>query len=140
MNDDLLTPARRQAIAELIAQQNAIDMEEAGPKAPHGALTYKGVVIDSRWDVLSEYNRMRSIVDRLPDLIRVRIEAIWCDSKCTCNYIVTIKSSKFIADLPGEFEGAVVAVHGGHNGIMIQSDERSDPVFLDCNWGEGPDY
>lgn len=137
MTDDFLSSSNRQAIAEAMAHQNAIDREAAGPKAPHGAIIYRDVAIDSRWNVLSEYNRMRSIVDRLPDLMRVRIESIWCDSNCTANYVVTIKSNRFVPDIPYAVEDAVIAVGGGHNGIMIQSDAAEGNVTLDCNWNEG---
>jgi hypothetical protein len=131
---DLMNTLDHQAIAEAIAYQNAIDRAEAGPKAPHGAIAYKGVVIDSRWDVLSEYRQMRAIVDRLPDLMRVRIESIWCDSNCTANYVFTVKPSRFIRDLPLAIENAVIAIGGGHNGIAFQSDVAEGNVTLDCHW------
>jgi len=65
-----LSTVDQQAIAEAIAHQNAIDRAEAGPKAPRGAIPYQGGIIDSRWDVLSEYRLMRAVVDTLPDLAR----------------------------------------------------------------------
>lgn len=139
MTDDFLSTVDQQAIAEAIAHQNAIDRAEAGPQAPHGAIPYKGVIIDSRWDVLSEYRLMRAVVDTLPDLMRVRIESIWCDSDCTANYIVTVKPGRFARDLPYAVEETVIAVGGGHNGIMVQSDVAEGNVTLDCHWNEGPD-
>lgn len=136
MTDDFMDSLNHQAIAETIAHQNAIDREEAGPKAPHGAIPYKGVVIDSRWDVLSEYRQMREIVDNLPDLIRVRVQSIWCDSKCAANYIVIVKPGRFIHDLPFDVEDAVIAAVGGHNGITIQNDASDGDLTLDCHWNE----
>lgn len=136
--DEIQLLPNHRAVAEAIAHQNAIDRAEAGPKAPHGAISYRGVTLDSRWDVLAEYSAMRSIVDALPDLVRVRIESFWCDSKCTANYIVMVKARRFVADLPYAVEGAVVATCGGHNGIMVQSDANEGNVTLDCRWGEGP--
>jgi len=136
MDDDDLTPSDYQAVAEAVARQNAIDRDEAGPKAPHGDVAYRDVLLSSRWDVLAEYQTMRAIVDGLPDLTRVRIESIWCDSKCTSNYIVTVKPNRFAPDIPTAFEDAVIAAQGGHNGIMIMSDEVADGIMIDCNWDE----
>ena len=135
-----LSPAQMQAIAEAIARQNAIDYEDSGPKAPHGKLIYRGVLIDSRWDVLSEYHSLRAIVDQLPDLMRLRIESIWCDSKCTNNYIITVKSQHFVEVLPDAIEAAVIAVRRGHNGIMLQGHAGPhDYINIDCNWDSGAD-
>ncbi|TPK82026.1 hypothetical protein [Mesorhizobium sp. B2-4-17] len=80
---------------------------------------------------------MREIVDNLPDLIRVRIQSIWCDSKCTVNYIVAVKPGRFIHDLPFNVEDAVIAAAGGHNGIMIQSNAAESDITVECHWGEG---
>ena len=139
MEDGPFESIDNQAIAEAIAYQNAIDIDAAGPKAPHGAIPYKGVVIDSRWNVLAEFRSMRSIVDELSELMRARIASIWCDSNCTANYIVTVKPGKFAVDLPDAVEAAIVTVCGGHNGIMIESDAVGGDVILDCNWCEGPE-
>lgn len=136
MDDDDLTYSDYQAVAEAVARQNAIDRDEAGPKAPHGTVAYRGILLDSRWDVLAEYRAMRAIVDRLPDLVRVRIESIWCDSKCTSYFVLTVKPHRFVRDLPLVFEDSVVAVCGGHNGILIQSDDAEGDLIIDCNWDE----
>ena len=136
MDDDDLVTSDYQAVAKAVARQNAIDRDEAGPKAPHGAVAYRGILLDSRWDILAEYQAMRAIVDRLPDLMRVRIELIWCDSKCTSYFILTVKPHRFVQDLPLMFEDSVVAVRGGHNGILIQSDNAEGDLVIDSNWDE----
>ena len=139
MSNEFASTLDHQAIAEAIAHQNAIDRDEAGPKAIHGAVSYRGVIVDSRWDVSSEYREMRAFVNNMPDLTRARIQSIWCDSKYTANYIITVKPGRFNLNIAADIEEAVITAIGGHNGIMIQGDTAEDFITLECNWGEGPE-
>lgn len=137
MKDDIPPPL--EAIAKAIGYQYSVDRDAAGPKAAHGAVSYRGVLIDSRWDIQAEYVAMRSIIDRLPDLIRVRVQSICCDSNCGANYVVTIKPARFCARLPAVVDEAIVAIGGGHNGVLIESDDPEGSVMLDPSWDESWD-
>src|SRR5438270_24202 len=91
MND--LTPDDIKRIGEAIAYQNKLDYDETGPKAPHGDITYKGVALSSQYDVKSEFDEMKRVIDSMPELMARRINSIWCDSKACACFIVQIRRS-----------------------------------------------
>jgi hypothetical protein len=119
-------------IGRAIAIQNQIDYEDTGPKAPHGDITYKGVRLSSRFDVQSEFNHMKAVIDSMPELMGRRIESIWCDSKGCAFYTVTIQPARFVDDLPYLIEDAFKA-RGGYNGLSIEC-EGQDIPYRDCYW------
>ena len=127
-------------IFEAIRIQNDIDYHEAGPKAPASSIIYKGVNVASRWGVLSELEAMKSFIDVLPELAARRINNIWCDSKCSANYVVGLKSDSDIDYFKFQFEDAVLSETGGHNGIMFQLGEQPFVgdilTSLDPEWRE----
>ncbi|TPK68058.1 hypothetical protein FJ546_05965 [Mesorhizobium sp. B2-4-19] len=110
--------------AALFRRQFEIDYAEAGPKAPVSSFIYKGVEISSRWSVLSEFETMKRAIDLMPELMARRLSRIWCDSNCTANYVIGVKSRLFVQDLKWEINDAFRAAGGGHNGIMIEAGER----------------
>lgn len=129
--------------AALLRRQFEIDYAGAGPKAPVSSFMYKGVEISSRWSVLREFETMKRAIDLMPELMSRRLSRIWCDSKCTANYVIGVKPGLFVQDVQWEINDAFCSASGGHNGIMI---EEGDAIFggttlaiLDPDWGEG-DY
>jgi hypothetical protein len=126
--------------AALLRRQFEIDYEAAGPKAPYGRMVHKGVRIESRWDVVSEFETMRKIIDAMPELMARRLAWIWCDSNCGSNFVVGAKPSRFVPALKWEVADAVKAANGGHNGIIIEDGERPFTgrtlASIDCDWGE----
>jgi hypothetical protein len=119
-------------IGQAVAKQYKIDYEEAGPKATHGDVTYKGVRLSSRYDVLAEFNHMKSVIDSMPELMARRIESIWCDSKACAYFLVNLRPNLFVESLPNCIEDAFRA-SGGYNGVMIECEGRKIPM-RDCYW------
>ncbi len=136
MNDNQLPPLDIAPEAWAAFQrQRDIDYDAAGPKAPASSFDYRGVRIASRWAVLHELERMKRIVDALPELMVRRLTSIWCDSNCGANYVISIRSGLWIPALRDAIADAVMAGGGGHNGIMIDEagDHRAD---IGPDWGE----
>lgn len=120
--------------AELIQRQYDIDRADAGPKAPVSGFLYRGVQIESRWAVIAELDTMRRIINAMPELMARRLETIWCDSNAGACYTVTVRPSLYIPDLRWAISEAVMEAGGGHNGIMIETDDGNG-CHIDPNWG-----
>ena len=133
MPDDL-TPEQLRNVVEALAYQNRLDYEEAGPKAPHGDIVYKGVILCSRYDVASEFSRMKKAIDAMPELMARRLESIWCDSKACAFYVVHIVPKLYLDDLPYVVEDGFKSL-GGYNGLSIECEGRRIP-YRDCYWPE----
>ena len=122
-------------LAEALQRQNEIDWAEAGQKAPVSGFTYKGVRLESRWAVLRELDVMKRIVDAMPELMSRRLETIWCDSKASSTYTVTVKDKLWVPDLKWAISDAVVNAAGGHNGVYVDGDAPAgmdvDPYWPD---------
>jgi hypothetical protein len=131
---DELSPEMLRRLGEAIDYQNKLDYEEAGPKAPHGDILYKGVVLSSRYDALHEFTEMKRAVDSMPELMARRLESIWCDSKACAFYTVHIKPEFFLDHLPTVIEDAFKSL-GGYNGLSIECEGRRIP-YCDCYWPE----
>ncbi|HEX4111894.1 MAG TPA: hypothetical protein VH020_05105 [Stellaceae bacterium] len=128
---------RMNRLSQALANQFAIDFDEAGPKAPHGAITYRGVSLDSRWGVLREFEILRRFVDALPELVRRRISLVWCDSKAGSAFVIEIRPNRHAPELPDAIAAAMLRVNGGYNGIELQGDMQD---FLEPRWlGDGDD-
>jgi hypothetical protein len=135
-NDDISTFEMAPEAAALLRLQYEIDYAAAGPKAPVSGFSYRGVRIESRWAVLAELERMKRIVDAMPDLMARRISSIWCDSNCGSNYLVSVREGLWIAALKAAIRDAVMTGSGGHNGIFIDEAGISR-AELDPDWNEG---
>jgi hypothetical protein len=61
-----IPPEKFHALSEALAHQDRIDYEGTGPKAPHGDIIYKGVLLSSRYDVLNEFVHMRKAIEGRP--------------------------------------------------------------------------
>lgn len=122
-------------ISEAIAHQNRLDYEETGPKAPHGDIEYKGVVLSSRYDVAAEFSNMKRVIDAMPELMARRLDSIWCDSKACACYTVQIRSHLHLDELPYEIEDAFKSTLRGYNGLSIDCEGRQIP-YRDCYWAD----
>lgn len=121
----------------LLRHQYELDRAEAGPKLPIDSLLYRGVTLDSRWSVAAEFETMKAIVDALPDLVRVRVESIWCDSRAQACYTVAIAEQRWAEGIEWDVRDAVLAASHGFNGLSIEGDGRQ--VDFDPEWS-GDDY
>lgn len=81
-------------IGHAVAAQSALDYAECGPHAPYARKTYKGVALESRYDLIAEYRNMETIIDRIPELLLRRLQSIWCDSKACAAYSVIVRKDK----------------------------------------------
>ncbi len=120
--------------AALIQRQYDIDRAEAGPKAPVSGFRYRGVKIESRWNVLAELDKMRRIIDVMPELMARRLESIWCDSNAGSCYTVTVRPGLWVPELRWAISNAVLDA-GGHNGIVVEAD-GGNGCHIDPDWGE----
>lgn len=127
-----IDPQTLDRIAVAIAEQSQMDYEDAGPKAPHGDIVYHGVLLSSRYDVASEFAHMRRAIDAMPELMARRVESIWCDSKATADYRITLDARLFVDGLSEVVEDAFRSV-GGYNGLLIECDGQK-AVWLDPYW------
>ena len=120
-----MTPEEMRKIAQAIQQQNAIDIEESGPQAPYDVVGYKGVRLESRWNIVDEFARMRRIIDGFTDKDVVKLAWIWCDSKAQACYTVGVRPGKYDDELKWRIAEVFKTAGGGHNGISIEDGESA---------------
>jgi hypothetical protein len=128
----MFSDADLEKIGEALRQQSEIDYRDAGPKAPHGDIAYRGVWLSSRYDVAAEFDHMKAVIDGMPELMARRIESIQCDSKACAYYSVEIRPGKFLNDLPMIIE-TTFKRQGGFNGLSITC-PGEQAVDLDPFW------
>jgi hypothetical protein len=123
-------------LASLLQKQHSIDFEAAGPKAPVPGYTYKGIHIESRWGVEAELEKMKSIINEMPESILRKITNIWCDSNATCTYSVIFKSDQYDPLFREGIGSAIIKAVGGHNGVYVsEEDGAGKRVFrIPCHW------
>jgi hypothetical protein len=134
-----MTPEEIKKIMQAIQQQNAMDLEESGPQAPYDVVGYKGIRLESRWNIVDEFARMRRIVDRFTKEDILKLAWIWCDSKAQAYYTVGVRSGKYDDELKRTIAGVFRAAGGGHNGLSIEDGEfafvGNRLADLDPDWG-----
>jgi hypothetical protein len=121
----------------LLRHQYDLDRAEAGPKLPIDSLLYRGVTPDCRWSVAAEFETMKTTVDTLPDLVRVRVESVWCDSRAQVYYTITIAERHWAWGIEWDFRDGVLAASHDFNGLSIEGDGRH--ADFDPKWS-GDDY
>lgn len=109
------------------------DRKNAGPKAP--AFTYRGVRIESRWDVARELEIMRRLVDAL-ELNARRLVSVWCDSEAGSTYTVEVPPDRWEPELKWVIADAFTAAGIEHNLVVIQSGGLNRCTIAP-NWYEG---
>jgi hypothetical protein len=120
---------------ELLQRQFEIDYAEAGEKASYDHVVHQGVRLESRWSVRSEYEWMKAIVDALPEVMRVRVASIWCDSNAQAAYRINVKPSRYVDRLRWAIAGAIKEATNGHNGVWFV-EGKQELGELDPDWGE----
>ena len=134
MSDDI-DDATLRAVAAAVQRQIDIDKAEAGPKAPFARLMQRGVRLESRWQVMSEFTRMQRAIDAMPELIVRRLGSVWCDSHAGSNYIVGVRPGLFAPELPRAIDTAFLESTGGHSGIMLEDAGSGDTLeFVEPFW------
>lgn len=119
-------------LSAALQRQSDIDRADAGPKVPYDELEYKGVVLESRWSVAAEFERMKNIVDVMPEDIRVRLISVWCDSKAEAIYVFKTKLGMNYECLPDHIQMCALRATGGYNGLMVthgNKDWHFDPEW-----------
>jgi hypothetical protein len=107
------------------------------PVTPDRRLVVHGVALSSRYDLPHEYDEMAAIIDALPPELRCLIESVFCDSKASASFDVSLRQTvpPGLAQRVGAaFEQACFVVMGGHNGISVSPSH----VLIDADWPELP--
>lgn len=116
----------------VIQRQSDIDREEAGPKTAHDQLDYRGVLLQSRFSVASEFKAMEAVVDSMPEDVRLRVASIWCDSKAGSFYRVVVTLGMNHSGLAREVREAFLSATSGFNGIIVV--HGSHDTWFDPEW------
>lgn len=124
-------------LSALLKHQRDLDIADAGPQAPELAGDYRGVDLSSRWDIKHELLTMRRMVDGMSDLVRERVQSIWCDSNAQANYSVTIAPGGWQEAIEFDVRDAVRAATDGFNGLAVEGDGNHKQ--FNPEW-DGDDY
>jgi hypothetical protein len=138
---DELTPEQRRAMAlEMVVYQTELDKAEAGPTAPYSIKTVRGILIESRWDILREFDLMTSVVNSLSPLVAARIKSIWCDTKCGSFFFLKVRAGRYAPAVQSEVRESLLRLNGGYNGVVIEEEteggELREITTLAPDWGE----
>ena len=118
--------------------QNELDRKGAGPKVPYDTLDYRGVMLHSRYSVTSEFDTMKAVVDAMPDDVRLRLAAVWCDSKACAYHHVVVTLGMSHNDLAEQVRACFRAATSGFNGLMVEHGSHSE--HFDPEWPEDEEY
>lgn len=102
-----------------LKQQLEMDRADAGPKAPYDKLEYRGVQLQSRFSVVSEFETMKAVVDAMPDQVRLRISSIGCDSRACADYHVRIALGMTHTRLSEQIRECFRVATSGFNGVSV---------------------
>lgn len=119
-------------LAAGLKRQIDIDRAEAGPKVPYNELDHRGILLQSRFSVASEFDTMKSVVDVMPDDVRLRILSIWCDSRACADYRVDVRLGMHRNELPERIKDCFLAGSEGFNGLGVW--HGSDCTFFESEW------
>ncbi|QPI72212.1 hypothetical protein [Sphingobium sp. Cam5-1] len=123
MDDDL---------AAALAHQEGIEWRDAGPKVPYDELEYRGILLQSRYSVAREFQTTKAVVDAMTDDVRLRVSTIWCDSKASAVYSVTVTLGMDRRGLADDICDCFRAAASGFNGISVEHGD--DQQFFDPEW------
>jgi hypothetical protein len=99
--------------------------------------TVHGVLLESRYDKAHEYDVMAAMVEHLSPSLRSRVRAIFCDSKMTASYAVTLRGDCKVGDaneIGRQLGHACGEQQGGHNGIVLSGAVGAEDVWVDPDW------
>ena len=118
-------------LIETWAVQQAKEAAQTAHREPHQSpVVYKGVQLVSRQNLAHEIEDMKRIVDALTPDNAGRIEEVWCDSKATATYSISIRDGLWEPDMQWAINSAIYNACGGHNGVYFQS---GAPVGIDLD-------
>lgn len=118
--------------------QNELDRKDVGPKAPDDTLDYRGVMLQSRYSVASEFETMKAVVDAMPDDVRLRLASVWCDSKACAYYHVVVTLGMSHHELAEQVRACFRAATSGFNGPMVEQGAHSE--HFDPEWPDDEEY
>jgi hypothetical protein len=96
-----------------------------------------GVDIISRYGKADELEAMRAMVLALPAQLRAEVAEVWCDSKASHCYTVTVRRWSVAKAVAQRMDAAAAIVRGGHNGIEVRLPAGSDlHISVDPDWRE----
>ena len=119
-------------LAAAFQRQSDIDRKEAGPKVPYDTLDYRGVSLQSRYSVASEFETMKAVVDAMPNDVRLRLTSIWCDSKACAYYHVVVTLGMHRSALTDQIRECFLAATSGFNGLSVE--HGSHETLFDPEW------
>ena len=107
---------------------------------------FEGVKICSRYRKADEYELMVEMIAALPAKLRGFVQSIFCDSKATYTFSVTMRSwnQTWAQEIGQRLATVALAHNGGHNGIDVAAARDSGDIFgdrdrqiwLDPDWGD----
>ena len=102
-----------------------------GASEPVGCVTYKGVILASRFKLKSEFEQMCRVLDAMPEAMTQRIESIWCDSKTGADFAIGVKPEAFAPELPDQIADAFRAA-GGFDALAVYGGDGQFQDFDAC--------
>jgi hypothetical protein len=97
-------------------------------------LKIDGVEITSRYCRALEFELMRDMVLALSPRWRAIMKSIFCDSKATDCFSVTMRrwDPRLATEIGKQLESAALELNDGHNGITIAAATATKPIFGDA--------
>jgi hypothetical protein len=138
VNTTGIIPRHEPEIIAAAARKRWRGDDEKVPTTSLEALTVHGVKIESRYRKAREFELMRDMVLALTTLERESVQSIFCDSKASYVFDVSVRPGACDALLAGiigrRLEAVALARNGGHNGIRVFSERDGCCVGLDPYW------
>ena len=115
------------------AARNRHGCDDEVPTTSMRDFVFEGVKIRSRYRKAHEYELVVEMIAALPAELRDFVQSIFCDSKATFVFSVTLRSwAKARAQEIGQRLAEVaLARNGGHNGIDVTAARGPDDIFGD---------
>jgi hypothetical protein len=120
--------------------KQAVELEQARtatnalvPASPDSGkpCLYNGVELASRYDLATEIQGMKRIVDLMAPPLRDSVESIWCDSKASACYSVKVRRALWHGHFH-DWACNAFMVNGGHNGVWIEGEQID--LHIPPNW------
>jgi hypothetical protein len=115
-------------VIAVIAERHYRGNREQVPTTALKMVMSYGVMLSSRYQKAEELELMSTMVEFLPPGSRSQIAAIWCVSRPTRTFVVTLRNGSVEA-AAADIGAGLEAASGGHNGIAIR-DIRGKPICM----------
>lgn len=123
-------------MAAALRHQKELDLADAGSQTPELNGNYRGVDIESRWDLQHEIMTMRGIVDAMPDALRHCVASIWCDSRAEAWFAVTIADGLWHDDVEVDVRDILLMQTRGFNGLTVSDHQNHKAFDPEWDWPE----